>query len=221
MKNTALYIFIDESGNMDFSDSGTKYFTLTALSKIRPFVLSEPLFNLKYDLWEKGLEFEYFHASEDKIDTRTAVFNAIGENISKFQVDSVIVEKRKTHPTLQEHAKFYKKIFEFLLDYTLKRFSGLYSQVIIITDEIPIKKHRKEIQKAIKSYISHWSEKENIPYKIYHYSSKSDMNLQIVDYLNWAIFRKWERNDKSNYEIIMNSVVSEFDVFKVGGMLYY
>lgn len=107
------------------------------------------------------------------------------------------------------------------MDYTLRRFSGLYSQVIIITDEIPIKKHRKEIQKAIKSYISHWSENENIPYKIYHYSSKSDMNLQIVDYLNWAIFRKWERNDNSNYEIIRNSVVSEFDVFKVGSMLYY
>ncbi|MEW6654319.1 MAG: DUF3800 domain-containing protein [Bacteroidota bacterium] len=217
MKDKALYIFIDESGNMDFSANGTKYCTLTSLSKIRPFVLSEPLFNLKYDLWEKGLEFEYFHASEDKIDTRTAVFDVFEKNIRKFQIDSVIVEKRKTHPAIQEHDKFYKKVFEFLLGYTLKRFSGLYSQAIIITYEIPVKKRKKEIQKAIKSYISHWSEAEKIPYKIYHYSSKSDMNLHIIDYINWAIFRKWERTDNMNYEKIAKSIVSEFDVFKAGG----
>jgi hypothetical protein len=221
MNGSALYIFIDESGNMDFSSSGTKYFTITSLAKIRPFAVYIPLTNLKYDLWEKGFEFEYFHASEDSQITRNEVFNVISSNLSQFQIDSVIVEKKKTHPTLQNHGKFYQKVFEFLLDYTLKRLKGSYSQIIIVTDEIPIKKHKKEIQKAIKSYISYWSHKEKIPYKIYHYSSKSDLNLQIVDYINWAIFRKWEREDNSKYELIKNTIVSEFDVFKVGKTNYY
>lgn len=35
--NGILYIFLDEGGNFDFSTGGTKYFTITALSKERPF----------------------------------------------------------------------------------------------------------------------------------------------------------------------------------------
>lgn len=70
----ALYIFIDEGGNLDFSKRGTTYFTLTTLSKVRPFVIYEPLVNLKYDLWEKGIHFEYFHATEDTQVTRNEVF---------------------------------------------------------------------------------------------------------------------------------------------------
>ena len=57
-----LYIFLDEGGNMDFSPSGTKYFTLTSLSKERPFEAHKPLCELKYNLIELGTEIEYFRA---------------------------------------------------------------------------------------------------------------------------------------------------------------
>ena len=100
MTETTLYIFIDEGGDLEFSEKGTKIFTLTALSKIRPFVIYEPLINLKYDLWQKGIEFEYFHATEDTQQTRDQVFNLISNNLSRFTIDSVIVEKRKTNPSL-------------------------------------------------------------------------------------------------------------------------
>jgi len=124
MGNKILYIFVDESGDMNFSKNGTKYFTLTALSKIRPFVIYEPLVNLKYDLWEKGIEFEYFHASEDTYITRREVFELISKNLSKFTADCVVVEKSKTNPSLQTPAQFYKKIFEILFNYILNNIKG-------------------------------------------------------------------------------------------------
>jgi len=220
MNNKTLYIFVDEGGNLDFSIKGTKYFTLTALSKIRPFAIYE-LVNLKYNLWEKGVEFEYFHATEDTYITRKEVFQLISNNLSRFIVDSIVVEKRKTHPTLQEQTKFYKKIFELLFDYILKRYRGKFSQVFIVTDQIPIKKRKKDIEKAIKLYVSRWTENTKVPYKIFHYSSKSDINLQIVDYFNWAIFRKWERKDISNYDLIKDAISSEYDVFKYGNIKFY
>lgn len=221
MNNKVLYIFVDEGGNMDFSENGTKYFTLTALSKIRPFVIYEPLVNLKYDLWEKDIEFEYFHATEDTYVTRSEVFNLVSKNLSKFVIDSIVVEKRKTHPTLQDHTKFYKKIFELLFDFVLNRYKDKFNQVFIITDVIPLKKKRKEVEKAVKIYINKWSERNKIPYKLFHYSSKSDVNLQLADYFNWAVFRKWERNDLQNYDLIKDAVYSEFDVFRVGETKYY
>ena len=89
MSNDTLYIFIDEGGNLDFSEKGTKYFSLTSLTKIRPFVIYEPLVNLKYDLWEKGVDFEYFHATEDTQATRDdpRSYNLIKDAInSEFDV---------------------------------------------------------------------------------------------------------------------------------------
>jgi len=220
MSNT-LYIFVDEGGNLDFSNKGTKFFTLTALSKVRPFVTYEHLVNLKYDLWEKDIEFEYFHATEDTFITRDEVFTLISENISNFTIDSVIVEKNKTHPTLQDHAKFYIKIFDILFNYILTRYRNKFSKIFIITDEIPVKRKKKDVEKAIKSYISWWIKDSTREYKIFHYSSKSDINLQIVDYFNWAIFRKWERNKLENYDLIREAIISEFDVFSSGDNKYY
>lgn len=36
-----LYLFIDESGNFDFSPKGTKYFVLTALATFDPLMKRE------------------------------------------------------------------------------------------------------------------------------------------------------------------------------------
>ena len=177
--------------------------------------------NLKYDLWEKGIDFEYFHATEDTQHTRNQVFEIISANLANFVVDSVIVEKCKTHPTLQEHQKFYQKTFEFLLDYILKRYKEQFQSIFILTDVIPVKKRRADVAKAIKRYISGWASANNGTYTIQHYSSKSDINLQIVDYFNWAIFRKWERDDERSYDIIKEAVKSKFDVFKRGRINYY
>ena len=143
------------------------------------------------------------------------------EILSRFTVDSIIVEKRKTHPSLQDHFKFYQKIFEILLDYILERNRNYFSQIIILTDTIPVKREKSEIQKAIKSYTSGWAAKSGSRYAIHHYASKSDLNLQIVDYFNWAIFRKWERKDERSYKLIANAVVSEFEVFQSGTTYFY
>lgn len=219
--NNTLYIFVDEAGNLDFSPKGTKYFILTALSKFRPFVTHEPLLNVKYDLWEKGIELEYFHAAEDKYETRNDVFSIISKNLLFFTIDSIIVDKYKTHPTLQEHTNFYIKIFDILLSYILTRNKDHFSEIIIVTDDLPIKKKKKDVEKAIKLKISRWAKNSNSVYKIFHFASKSDINLQLVDYFNWAIFRKWERGDVSNYDLIKESIKSEFDVFWMGNKKYY
>jgi hypothetical protein len=58
-------------------------------------------------------------------------------------------------------------------------------------------------------------------YKVLHHASKSCIGLQVADYCNWAIFRKWERSDKRSYELIKTCIKSEFDIFAKGGIYYY
>ena len=217
-----LYIFLDEGGDLNFSRTGSSIFTMTALSIVRPFLFYDPLINLKYDQWENGFNFEYFHATEDKQQTRNKVFQVLANHIERFMVDSIIVEKRKTSLHLQlDHGYFYRRIFEILLRYVLERYEEQFNQFFIITDTIPVKRKRKEIEKSIKLTIAHFLRGKNAKYGIFHYASKSDINLQIVDYFNWAIFRKWARNDDKSYQIIKDAIQSEFDVFKFGKEYYY
>jgi len=77
MKNKCLFIFIDESGNFDFSPTGTKYFVLTAVSTLHPLNDREKLFKFKYQSLIDGIDQESFHATEDKQVIRDQVFKII------------------------------------------------------------------------------------------------------------------------------------------------
>jgi len=80
-----LYIFLDEGGNFDFTPSGTKYFTITSISKTRPFRIAPILDHLKYDPIETGINIEYFHAAEDRQAVRDNVFAAIRQFMTSIR----------------------------------------------------------------------------------------------------------------------------------------
>jgi hypothetical protein len=221
MINQTLYIFVDEGGNLSFKESGTRFYTLTLLSMLRPFNLSSELTDLKYNIWEDGIDFEYFHATEDSYSTREKVFKLINAHIDKFEVDTIIVEKRKTMPHLQNPVYFYQRIFKCLLDYVLTRHGKKFNKIIIVTNSIPIKQQRSDVEKGLKSYLSLWSRMSNNSYRILHYQSKSDLNLQLVDYFNWAIYRKWDGGKNTSFDLIKDAVKNEFEIFAPGKIYYY
>lgn len=53
------------------------------------------------------------------------------------------------------------------------------------------------------------------------HSSKATMGLQIADYCNWAIWRKWETKDLTVYKNIAKGLKSEFPIFESGKIYYY
>lgn len=216
-----LYIFLDEGGNLDFSGSGTKYFTLTSLSKERPFEAYKAMNELKYDLIEVETEIEYFHASEDRQAVRNEVFEIINTHLDQTRLDSLIVEKRKTGPALQAEEKFYPRMLGYLLKYVVNGYDlTMLEKVIVFTDSIPVQRKRKAIQKAIKIFLANVLP-AGVTYSIYHHASKSNFDLQIADYCNWAVYRKWESRDARSYDIIRRVVRSEFDIFQKGTKYYY
>lgn len=134
------YIFLDEGGNFDFTPKGTRFFTLTSVTKARPFQIAPVLDHLKYDLIETGLDLEYFHASEDRQPVRDQVFTAIRGRFGALRIDSLIVEKSKCWPALRDDTKFYPQMLGYLLRYLLGQpdFREV-EEVIAVTDNIPVK----------------------------------------------------------------------------------
>ncbi len=215
------YLFLDEGGNFDFSSKGTKYFTMTSVLNFRPFETSNSLDALRYDFIEKGLNIEYFHASEDRQVVRDKVFDIICADLMRFKVDCVIAEKPKAEPSLRPPDKFYTEMLSRLLGCVLKEVSlEKVSEVIVITDKIPIQKKRKTVEKIIKHMLAAVLPK-NVPYRLLHHSSKSASGLQIADYFNWAIFRAWESGDQRSLKRIAPVINNQIEYFARKAKCHY
>ena len=216
-----VYVFLDESGNLDFSPSGTRFFVLTSVSMNRPFHINDALESYRYELLERGLEQEYFHCSEDNPSVRSRVFSIISGGLADIQVDSVIVEKPKTGPALTAEVRFYPEMLGHLLKYVLTRPSHRNAtEVIVITDSLPLRKRRRAIEKAVKSTLPTMLP-AGVSYRVLHHDSRSHYGLQVADYFCWALFRKYERADEAAYSQIRSAIVSEFDIFRTGTTYYY
>ncbi len=216
-----MYVFLDESGNLDFSTKGTRYFVLTSVIMKRPFQMNDALDSYKYDCIEYGLEQERFHCAEDNPHVRGRVFEVISNRLDGVDIDSMVVEKRKTGPALTAEIRFYPEMLGRLLKHVFTRSSfAAADEVIIITDTIPVKKRRQAIEKAIKLTLADMLP-EGSRHRILHHDSRSHYGLQVADYCCWAIFRKREKGNNSYFDHIKPAVRSEFDIFRLGTRCYY
>ena len=212
-------MFLDEGGNFDFSATGTKYFTLTSLTMVRPFLIRDPMDDYRHELLEYPFDLEYFHCAEDNRYLRDRIFGILNQHIDQFQIDSLIVEKAKTGPALREDQRFYPEMLGYLLRHLLDH-SATYRQAIVITDNIPHKNKRRAVEKGVKHALKKMLP-TGIPYRVLHQASRSHYGLQAADYCNWAIYRKWDTGENKYYDLIKPAIRSEFDIFQKGDKWYY
>jgi len=201
-----LYIFLDEAGNFDFSSSGTAYFTLTSLTKYRPFEAYKALTELKYDLIELGQNMECFHASEDSQATRNRVFDIISAHLKEVRLDCLVAEKTQINTELHKDDEFYSGMIRELLRHVIGEVDlKEINRIVVITDRIPVQKKRKTVEKAVKKTLVSILP-EGFQYRIFHHEAKSNMDLQIVDYCNWAAYRLWDKLDSRSYDRVKTAV---------------
>jgi hypothetical protein len=214
----AVFLFFDESGDLNFSPKGTPYYYFGALTTRNPAALANPLSQLRYELLAKGVELRYFHAAEDRQEVRNRVFEIIA-GADGIEYDCVVIEKAKANPALYDKAKFYPQFANYLLQYIFQRYTESTERIVIITDRIPIEAKRKAVEKAFKFYISkHLGER---PYTLIHDSSAGHSCLQAADYCTWAVHRKWRNGDTRSYDLVRRFIRSELEIFKEGKERYY
>lgn len=213
LSDRTTYVFIDESGNLDFGATGTRYFVLTSVSMQRPFPVYEALDDYRYECLERGLDCDRFHCSEDSPTVRQAVFHRIARELDRMRIDSVIVEKSKTDPDLRSDLSFYPAVLRGLLSNVLFREVDRGAEsFVIITDTLPVKKRRRALAKGVQIALA-----QILPadagYRILHHASGTHYGLQIADYCSWAMFRKWQRNETAYYDRLKDAIRSETEMF--------
>lgn len=209
------YIFLDESGNLDFSASGTRYFVLTSVSMERPFSMYDGLDGYRYDCIESGANLEYFHCYNDRRVVRHAVFDMIVAHLAGMRVDCLVVEKTETSSAMREDTRFYPTALGHLLSMVVpaETDSGKVEEVVVIADTIPVNKRRRSVEKAVRTTLSRMLPR--VKYRVLHHQSRSHYGLQIADYCCWAVFRKLEWGDGAWYDRIKPAVRTEFRITSV------
>lgn len=228
-----LFLFLDESGNLDFSRKGTRYWSLTAFCTFHPSQGKEGFLDLLYSLADEGKGVPHFHATEDRQAVRDEVFNLIRGLEDGHEVHSVIAEKRKAGRSLyrstvlrrgkrveiSDESRFYEVVCKALLTYVFRcpRFAHA-KHVVIVLSSIFTKERHQNIKSAL---IRGLTQRTTIPFQIYFQENRCDLNCQIADYCGWAIARKWELRDERSYNLIRGRIRNEFDIFERGLSTYY
>ncbi len=149
------------------------------------------------------------------------MFNIIVNHLDAMDVDTLIVEKRKTAPELTAHNRFYPEMIGHLIRHVLRRKQDTDSdEVIVITDTVPLKRQRQAVEKSIKLVLSRM-----LPpgqrYQILHHNSRSHYGLQIADYCCWAVARKYEMGETTCLDRIRPALRSESEIFSNSMTHYY
>ncbi len=205
------YIFLDESGELGFKSSSSKYFIITLLScdedeiyfirriikKVRAKIIKKKM--------KKHPEFKG-NNSTDKI--RTSVLQRFEK--TKSEIFVIILEKSKVYEYLKDKKN---KLYNYISNLIINECSLEDNYVNLVVDKSKTNRSlREDFDNYIRKNIN--QKNDNCNLKIIHENSQKEECLQVLDFISWSIFRNYEHNDSRFMEIIKNKIVIKKEVFE-------
>ncbi len=218
------HVHLDESGDLNFSTGGSRYYVFTAAWTYDPAPLANDLTRLRFSLVKlgHGERLSGFHACDDPQPRRDQVINTL-LNHKTWSFASIVVDKPRINPVLYDTMTFYPKFAGMVLRFPFKgRVRPATSQVLIYTDTLPFERKRaRAVEVAIKK--SCRSDLPGIAFQVFHHRRESNAWIQVADYCCWSVYRKWEAGDFATYNRLRPRLAAtEIDPMSRGdGTVYY
>ncbi len=205
-----MYIYLDESGDLGFSEKSSNYFIITLLLAKEPSGVKKCIKKIRHkklkSQMQKLPEIKAYN-SNDRI--RTLVIKCLmSKNI---EVHTIILNKNKIRKILQgEKMNLYNYLAGMLIE-ECALFK--YPSITLVVDRRTskynvIREFDHYIKFKIKSQVS-----IKAKLQIQHKNSSSDGGLQAVDFISWSIFRKYEWKDAKFYDLIKEKISVEKRLF--------
>lgn len=206
------YIFLDESGDLGFKKSSSKWFLFTIAITDDFRSLEKVVKKIWKMLRKKHKNLGELHASHEKNITRKRMLTHLNQ-VKNLKILCIVLNKKKVYIDLQNQKNYlYNYTANILLD-------NLHNKKIITPGEpINLFIDRKDTKKKLReNFIRYLTESMNKRRKGYFevklHSSHENKSLQAVDFISWAIFRKYEYGDYNFYEIIKEKIIDEKILF--------
>jgi hypothetical protein len=210
------YIFLDESGDLGFNKAKqrtSKYFIITFLftEEKRPIekVVRTTHASLKKQHKQKGGTLHCYH---EKPATRTRMLNKLSQKDLKIM--TVYLNKEKVYTKLhKEKDVLYNFVTNILLDrICTKKLIPKNEKICLIASR---KETNKFLNENFKNYLTDQVRNNHkLDIEVEIKTPHEEKSLQAVDFLSWSIFRKYEYDDESYYEIIKEKIYEENILFK-------
>lgn len=209
------YILLDESGNLgfDFNKKGTtNYFLITFLfcGNKRPIekCVKKTYATLRKKHKKQG---KILHAYSENPITRQRLLECI--SAKECSVLVIYLNKKKVYTKLQEEkAVLYNYVTNILLDRIFtKKLIPIDQEVILIASK---RETNVFLNENFRNYLKNQAlNTHKVNLRIEIKTPFEDKALQAVDFISWAIFRKYEYKDETYYEIMREKIAEENSLF--------
>jgi len=199
------YSFVDESGTTS-PFSGSRFFIVALLDTRNPRKVELHVRRL-YKRLGTSLKSGEIKASETQEKNIRRFLSAIAND--QTEIVAVIVDKKSIVRTPKNNEKLYREAVSLAISHAVKRWQKVE---IYLDKRYTSRRIRKELEKEIRERIA------DLPHKvviIHQEDSFARKELQAADFISWAFFQKYERNDSQFYELIAGNVIVE-EVIKRG-----
>lgn len=192
MLTKTLFIYLDESGNFDFSESGTKHLVMSAICTVNPSENLRVLGGLKYELLSSGINIPNFHASEDVQHVRNLVFGNL-MNLSISSAKTFWIRKDDPRCSQLNPLQVYRSFGYAFAKWALSQKEKINAErVILVFDRVLSSKERSIFRSSTKGLFASFDG----VYFVFFHNVYKDFNGQVADYLAWAHYVDLERNEK-------------------------
>lgn len=206
------YIFLDESGDLGFSERSSRWFILTIVFTNNHRKIEKCVKKVHRGLRKKYKRVSELHAYHADSVTRKRILKLLSET-EDLKILCIILNKKKVYTDLQNQKSYlYNYTANVLLDRLHnKKILKSRDKILIYIDQ---RETNKFLKKNFEDYLgSNLIKKGNNHFEIKIRPSHTEKCLQAVDFISWSIFRKYEKNDYEYYEIIKNKVIGENILF--------
>lgn len=205
-----VHLFADESGNLDFSGRGSRYFVLTSVA-VDGFAVGDALLALRRDMGWRGIPLAgAFHATTATQAVRDEVFATLANY--PFRVDATILEKAHAYPHLRnDEVRFYKTAWYLHMRYVAPTIASATDELFVVGASLGTRKQYTLFCEAIVDVVQQTA--TGAVYRAAAWAADCEPCLQVADYCSWAIQRKWERNDARSYTLIKPKLATEYKAF--------
>ena len=155
-----------------------------------------------------------FHAKDDSPEIRHLVFNSISK--MDFKAQFVVARKNERMFHSRFHGSellFYDELVSRLFENVLHR----YAKNHIYFAQRGSRKRQAPLQQAIRAGIARfeakWKTNIKSEFSVYSQTPPSEMCLQVVDYMNWAVYRAFVNREMRYFHLTESKISFLVDLY--------
>lgn len=194
---TSIHIYLDESGDLGFNPTSSKYIVIALLITKPPLNIGRCIKKIRQRKLKKKLkelpEIK-FNKSDDHI--RELTLKCIAKE--PIEIAYIVLDKNKVNPARHNHKH---AIYNFITGYLMccLPFENTINSRLIVDKRIAKKVLRADFDQYVK-------QKAAFKVDITHENSMYNQCLQATDFIAGAIFQKYEFGDDKFYDIIKDRI---------------